>query len=88
VELLERSSDVDVIVVVVSLSSEARIPVKRDEIKPLIDRQIKPILFFTYTLPSQFARTELAASGSWHFRALRHSAGPSAALSAEAASCL
>lgn len=63
VELLERSSDVDVIVVVVSLSSEARIPVKRDEIKPLIDRQIKPILFFTYTLPSQFARTELAASG-------------------------
>jgi len=63
VELLERSSDIDAIVVVVSLSSETRIPVKRDEIKPLIDGQRKPILFFTYTLPSQFARTELAASG-------------------------
>jgi len=63
VELLERSDEVDVIVVVVSLSSEMRIPVKRDEVKPLIEAQRKPILFFTYTLPSQFARTELAASG-------------------------
>lgn len=63
VELLEQSDDVDAIVVVVSLSSETRIPVKRDEIKPLIDAQRKPILFFTYTLPSRFARTELAASG-------------------------
>lgn len=63
VELLEQSDDIDAIVVVVSLASEARIPVKRDEIKPLIDAQRKPILFFTYTLPSQFARTELAASG-------------------------
>lgn len=63
VELLERSDDVDAIVVMVSLASETRMPVKRDEIKPLIDAQRKPILFFTYTLPSQFARTELAASG-------------------------
>lgn len=63
VELLEQSDDIDAIVVVVSLASETRIPVKRDEIKPLIDAQRKPILFFTYTLPSQFARTELAASG-------------------------
>lgn len=63
IELLEQSSDIDAIVVVVSLASETRIPVKADEIKPLIDAQRKPILFFTYTLPSQFARTELAASG-------------------------
>lgn len=63
IELLERSDDVDAIVVVVSLASETRIPVKTGETKPLIDAQRKPILFFTYTLPSQFARTELAASG-------------------------
>ncbi len=63
VGLLEQSDDIDVIVIVVSLASETRIPVKREEIKPLIDAQRKPILFFTYTLPSQFARTELAASG-------------------------
>lgn len=63
VELLERCDDVDVIVVVVSLSSETRIPVKQDEIRPLIAAQRKPILFFTYTLPSPFARAELAASG-------------------------
>ncbi|EKS33644.1 acetate--CoA ligase family protein [Afipia clevelandensis] len=63
VELLERSDDVDIIVVVVSLSSETRIPVKQDEIRPLIAAQRKPILFFTYTLPSLFARAELAESG-------------------------
>lgn len=63
IELLETSDDIDAIVVVVSLASETRIPVKTDEIKPLIDAQRKPVLFFTYTLPSQFARTELAASG-------------------------
>lgn len=63
VELLEASDDIDAIVVVVSLASETRIPVKQDEIGPLIAAQRKPILFFTYTLPSQFARNELAASG-------------------------
>jgi acetate---CoA ligase (ADP-forming) len=70
IELLERSNDVDLIVVVLSLASETRIPVKTHEIKPLIDAQRKPILFFSYTLPSQFARTGLAASGIVAFQGL------------------
>ncbi|WP_424628533.1 acetate--CoA ligase family protein [Bradyrhizobium sp. SYSU BS000235] len=70
IELLNRSDDIDLIVVVVSLASETRIPVKTDEIKPLIDAQRKPILFFSYTLPSQFARTGLAASGIVAFQGL------------------
>lgn len=70
VELLEKSDDVDVIIVVISLASETRMPVKSEEIKPLIDAQRKPILFFTYTLPSQFARTGLAVSGIVAFSGL------------------
>jgi acyl-CoA synthetase (NDP forming) len=63
IELLEKADEIDVIVVVNSFSSETRISVKQPEIKPLIDAQRKPILFYTYTLPSQFARTTLAESG-------------------------
>lgn len=68
--LLERSTDIDLIVVVLSLASETRISVKTEEIKPLIDAQRKPILFFSYTLPSQFARIGLAASGIVAFSGL------------------
>ncbi|MEH2511735.1 acyl-CoA synthetase (NDP forming) [Nitrobacteraceae bacterium AZCC 1564] len=70
IELLDRSDDIDLIVVVLSLASETRIPVKTAEIKPLIDAQRKPILFFSYTLPSQFAREGLAASGIVAFQGL------------------
>lgn len=67
VELLEASDEVDAIAVVVSLASETRMPVKAAEIGPLIGAQRKPILIFTYTLPSAFARTELAAAGTVAF---------------------
>lgn len=67
VELLDASGDVDAIAVVVSLASETRMPVKAAEIAPLIGAQRKPILIFTYTLPSSFARAELAAAGTVAF---------------------
>ncbi len=63
VEMLSRSDEVDLIAVVVSLSSETRVPLKSDEIKPVVDRQAKPILVHTYTLPSQFSRDGLGAAG-------------------------
>jgi acyl-CoA synthetase (NDP forming) len=62
-EMLEASDEVDSILVVISLSNEARIPFKVEELKPLIERQRKPMLFWTYTLPSQFARAGLAEAG-------------------------
>lgn len=62
-ELLETSNEVDAVLVVISMASETRMPFKMDELKPLIDRQTKPYVFWSYTLPSQFARTGLAASG-------------------------
>jgi acyl-CoA synthetase (NDP forming) len=63
IDLLDVSDEVDAILVVLSLSSETRMPFKLVELKPVIDAQNKPIMFYSYTLPSQFARTELAAAG-------------------------
>ena len=47
-------------------------PFKRDELKPVIDAQSKPIVFYSYTLPSAFARAELAASGVVILSGLTH----------------
>src|SRR3982074_3474352 len=63
IELLDQSSDIDAILVVLSLMSDTRMQFKRDELKPVIDAQHKPIVFYSYTLPSNFARTTLAESG-------------------------
>ncbi len=63
IELLSHSKEVDSILVVISLSSETRMPFKIPELKPVIEAQRKPIVFYSYTLPSQFARSELAQAG-------------------------
>ncbi len=72
IDLLDVSDEVDAILVVLSLSSDTRMPFKRAELKPVIDAQNKPIVFYSYTLPSLFARTELAASGAVVLSGLTH----------------
>lgn len=72
IDLLAGSDEVDAILVVISLSNETRIPFKIAELKPLIDAQRKPIVFYTYTLPSQFALRELAAAGVVVLSSLSH----------------
>src|ERR1700709_2066472 len=72
IDLLDVSDEVDAILVVLSLSSETRMPFKQAELKPVIDAQNKPIVFYSYTLPSHFARTELAASGAVVLSGLTH----------------
>src|ERR1700688_4292764 len=72
IELLDVSDEVDAILVVLSLSSETRMPFKQAELKPVLDAQNKPVVFYSYTLPSQFARTELAASGAVVLSGLTH----------------
>ncbi len=62
-ELLAASDEVDAILVVLSLSNDTRIPFKLAELKPVIDAQLKPIVFYSYTLPSHFARASLAEAG-------------------------
>src|ERR1700710_1217596 len=72
IDLLDQSSEIDAILVVLSLSSDTRMPFKRDELKPVIDAQGKPIVFYSYTLPSNFARTALAESGVVVLSGLTH----------------
>jgi acetate---CoA ligase (ADP-forming) len=72
IELLDRSDEVDAILVVISMSSETRMPFKTPELKPVIDAQHKPIVFWSYTLPSNFARTTLAQSGVVVLSGLTH----------------
>jgi acyl-CoA synthetase (NDP forming) len=72
IDLLDASSEIDAILVVLSLSSDTRMPFKQAELKPVIDAQHKPIVFYSYTLPSNFARTELAASGVIVLSGLTH----------------
>jgi acetyltransferase len=72
IDLLDVSDEVDAILVVLSLSSDTRMPFKQAELKPVIDAQKKPIVFYSYTLPSDFARNELAASGAVVLSGLTH----------------
>jgi acetyltransferase len=72
IDLLDVSDEVDAILVVLSLSSDTRMPFKQAELKPVLSAQHKPIVFYSYTLPSHFARTELAASGAVVLSGLTH----------------
>jgi acetate---CoA ligase (ADP-forming) len=63
IELFDKSDEVDATLVVLSLSSETRMWFKEAELKPVISAQNKPVVFYSYTLPSDFARRELAKSG-------------------------
>jgi acetyltransferase len=72
IDLLDASDEIDAILVVLSLSSDIRMPFKRDELKPVVDAQRKPIVFYSYTLPSNFARTTLAESGVVVLSGLTH----------------
>jgi len=45
---------------------------KEAELKPVISAQRKPVVFYSYTLPSLFARTELAKSGVVVLSGLTH----------------
>jgi acetyltransferase len=72
IDLLDVSDEVDAILAVLSLSSETRMPFKQAELKPVLSAQHKPIVFYSYTLPSQFARAQLAASGAVVLSGLTH----------------
>ncbi|WP_291863946.1 acetate--CoA ligase family protein [Bradyrhizobium sp.] len=72
IDLLSVSDEVDAILVVLSLSSDTRMPFKQAELKPVLSAQHKPIVFYSYTLPSAFARSELAASGAVVLSGLTH----------------
>src|SRR6202161_4505560 len=72
IDLLDVSDEVDAILVVQSLSSDTRMPFKQAELRPVIAAQNKPIVFYSYTLPSPYARVDLAASGVVVLSGLTH----------------
>ena len=72
IDLLDQSDEVDAILVVISMSSETRMPFKIPELKPRLDAQNKLIAFYSYTLPSNFARTALAGAGVVVLSGLTH----------------
>ena len=72
IELFDKSAEVDATLVVLSLSSETRMWFKEAELKPVISAQSKPVVFYSYTLPSDFARRELAKSGVVVLSGLTH----------------
>jgi acyl-CoA synthetase (NDP forming) len=72
IELFDKSTEVDATLVIMSFSSEVRMPFKEAELKPVISAQNKPVVFYSYTLPSDFARRELAKSGVVALTGLTH----------------
>ena len=72
IELFDKSDEVDATLVVLSLSSDTRMRFKEAELKPVIAAQNKPVVFYSYTLPSDFARRELAKSGVVVLSGLTH----------------
>src|SRR5437870_548283 len=62
-QILLGCDEVDLIVLVVSLSSERSISLDIEALQALNARRSKPVLIYSYTLPSQVARTSLLRAG-------------------------
>jgi len=62
--LLTDSAEVDLIAVTFSAANDTRLSVQPEELAPLLARREKPVLFFSYTLPSPLARRGLAEAGA------------------------
>jgi acyl-CoA synthetase (NDP forming) len=62
-EILLNSSEVDFIIFAASLSSERSLSLDVEALRKLSARSTKPILIYSYTLPSSFARQALARAG-------------------------
>lgn len=64
VEILMADEDIDLIVVVTSLANEAHVSIDPAALGPILASGRKPVLFFSYTLASAFARRSLAGAGA------------------------
>jgi len=80
IELLDEGDEVDIIVVVTTMANETLTPVKVAPLKELLARQNKPVLFFTYTVASDFGIREMAKAGVVTFTSLSEVATAVAAM--------
>jgi acyl-CoA synthetase (NDP forming) len=70
ITLLSEDDAVDQIVVVTSLANEVRVAFDQAELAALLAARRKPVLFYSYTLPSALAHRSLAAAGAMIYLSL------------------
>ncbi len=76
---LEASDEVDAVVVVSSLAADTRLAQEKAGLTAIVERRRKPVMFYSYPLPSEASRATLAEIGVPLYTGLR---GPALALSA------
>jgi acetyltransferase len=64
IELLSRDQTVDQIFVAISLSNATRVSFDHDGLQALLRERRKPILFYSYTLPSPLGQNSLIEAGA------------------------
>jgi acyl-CoA synthetase (NDP forming) len=63
IELLNAADEIDIVVLVVSLASEHRVLFDVDVMHAIVQSRRKPILVYSYTIPSAFGRGKVAEAG-------------------------
>jgi acyl-CoA synthetase (NDP forming) len=63
IELLNEADEIDIIVLVVSLASEHRVLFELEALQTIVQSQRKPVLVYSYTIPSNFGRGKMADAG-------------------------
>jgi acetate---CoA ligase (ADP-forming) len=71
-ETLARSDEIDMVVLISSLTSETRVSLDSDRIRAVADTCGKPVTVWTYTLPSAFGRDQAAKCGLFLHSDLRN----------------
>ena len=64
IEMLGRSDEIDLIAVVLSLSNPTRLALGTEALIALRQSSAKPLLFYSYTMPSELAKRAMAAAGA------------------------
>jgi acyl-CoA synthetase (NDP forming) len=70
-ELLETADEIDMVVMVSSMSSETRASLDPARVRPVLERGNKPVVAWSYTLPSTFGRNHIAKCGMFLHSDLR-----------------
>jgi acyl-CoA synthetase (NDP forming) len=71
-ETLARSDEIDMVVLISSLTSETRVSLDSDRIRAVAETCGKPVTVWTYTLPSTFGRDQAARCGLFLHSSLRN----------------
>jgi acyl-CoA synthetase (NDP forming) len=71
-ETLARSDEIDMLVLIASLTSETRASLDADRVRATAEQCGKPMTVWTYTIPSQFGRRSAAGCGLFVHSDLRN----------------